>query len=419
MATTNYYSKWTGQQVDDAVENAANAVTLDDIVQVQGNSPSKIMSQGAVTSALNNLPSAQDITNAINEHNSSSSAHSYIRGLISAKPDIVNTRSSSQTDTYSANYVNNNFAPLTFVSNLYATKQTSSSASLDNTKPTLDAGNTLTSTTSNTAFDWTTPNFTLIRTLENAITINNENSFTADIYFSLDRDIGMSWGALISASTDDGATWEQVSTQQSFGEMAYTTGTLTYESLQIFTDALTGAQEYPIGTLLKIDLFTKFDGSHTTTNTIYCGVTIDNASVYSYVQFNFTNITIDTNQINDGAVTLSKLSTSLQNSINSIEDKQEKVDLETITLATANWLTSGSNVYSYNYTLDTITYTPSFVRVSAWQSDSSADLQLVKNNNDYIADAEIYNISQVGNTLTFYASSLPSNDIKLQLEVFE
>lgn len=417
MATTNYYSKWTGKQVDDAVENAANAVTLDDIVQIQGTSPSKVMSQGAVTSALNNVPSAQDIANAVNAHNSSDSAHPYLQGLINAKPDVVNSRSTSQTDTYSADYVNNNFAPLTFVSNLYATKVTSNTATLDTARPTTDAGNTLTSTTSNTTFDWTTPNFSFTRTLENAVTLNNENSFTADIYFSLDRDTGMSWGAIISVSTDNGTTWQEISTQQSFGEMAYTTGTLTYESLQIFTNALTGTEEYPIGTLLKIDLFTKFDASHTVTNTIYCGVAVDNASVYSYVQFNFTNISIDTNQISDGAVTLEKLSTNLQTAINAIPGKANLNAPQIITLLAANWQTSPSNVYTYTYTLSTLTL-PTYVRVSRWQSDDTADLQSVVLNNEALNDADIYNVIQMGDILTFYATYLPTTDIKVMVEVF-
>lgn len=417
MANPNkYYSRWTGQQVDDAVGNAANAVTKDDIVQVQGNNPDKVMSQGAVSSALANVPSAQDISNAVSAHNSDASAHPYLQGMINAKPNVTNSRSDSQTDTYSANYVNQNFAPLTFVSNLYATKVTNTTATLETARPSIDVGNVLTATTSNTAFDWTTPIFSFTRELENEVTLDNENSFTADIYFTLDKNTGMSWGAIISVSTDNGSTWQPISTQQSFGEMAYTANTLTYESLQIFTNALTGTEQYPIGTLLKIDLFTKFDTAHSVVNTICCGVTVDNASVYSYVQFNFTNVSIDTNQINDGAVTLPKLSSDVQSEINDIANKANKSTITTITLNSANWQTSPSNVYSYSYTLaDVLTN----VRVSRWQSNDSADLQDIRDNNNALDDANIYNIAQSGNVLTFYAETLPATDIKLEVEVFD
>jgi hypothetical protein len=226
----------------------------------------------------------------------------------------------------------------------------------------------------------------------------------------------MSWGAIISVSTDNGSTWQPISTQQSFGEMAYTANTLTYESLQIFTNALTGTEQYPIGTLLKIDLFTKFDTAHTVTNTICCGVTVDNASVYSYVQFNFTNVSIDTNQINDGAVTIEKLSADLQAEINDIANKANKSIVSTITLDSANWQTSPSNVYSYSYTLTNVL---TYVRVSRWQSNDSADLQDVLDNNDALDSANIYNIAQSGNVLTFYAESLPTTDILLEVEVFD
>jgi hypothetical protein len=417
MANPNkYYSRWTGKQVDDAVGNAANAVTKDAIVQTQGNNPDKVMSQAAVSTALSSVPSAQDITNAVNAHNGDASAHPYLQGLINAKPNVTNSRSDSQTDTYSANYVNQNFAPRTFVSNLYATKVTSTTATLETARPSVDAGNVLTATTSNTAFDWTTPIFSFTRELENEVTLDNENSFTADIYFTLDKNTGMSWGAIISVSTDNGSTWQPISTQQSFGEMAYTANTLTYESLQIFTNALTGTEQYPIGTLLKIDLFTKFDTAHTVTNTICCGVTVDNASVYSYVQFNFTNVSIDTNQINDGAVTIEKLSADLQAEINDIANKANKSIVSTITLDSANWQTSPSNVYSYSYTLTNVL---TYVRVSRWQSNDSADLQDVLDNNDALDSANIYNIAQSGNVLTFYAESLPTTDILLEVEVFD
>lgn len=51
-----YKSKWTGQQVDDAVgkiiSNGVVPLTTADIVQTTGVSPTKLMSQGAITRAI-------------------------------------------------------------------------------------------------------------------------------------------------------------------------------------------------------------------------------------------------------------------------------------------------------------------------------------------------------------------------------
>lgn len=51
-----YKSKWTGQQVDGAVgkiiSNGVVPLTTADIVQTTGVSPTKLMSQGAITRAI-------------------------------------------------------------------------------------------------------------------------------------------------------------------------------------------------------------------------------------------------------------------------------------------------------------------------------------------------------------------------------
>lgn len=410
----NYFSKWTGKQVDDAVENAANAITSDSIVQVQGNSPSKIMSQGAVTAALSNVPSAQDISNAVDTHNADTQAHPYIQGLITAKPDVTNSRSSSQTETYSANYVNNNFVPLSFASRLYFSKTSSSTADLVDTQPTLDNANTLVVTSTNTSFDWTTPTIVITRTLGNAIQLNNTNSFAVDLYFDLSKNATLTFGAKIKVSIDSGSTWTYLSSAQSFGDKNYNSGFNT-EDIVVYSDLATN-EEYPIGSLIAIELFKKQDSSSSLTTTYYCGVLVDGASVFSFAEFNFGNVNINTNQIEDGAVTLQKLSTDLQNEVNDIQNKADKTQIGLITLTAANWQTSPSDIYSYTYTL---AGTPTNVCVANWQSNDSADLQDVLDNAQAINDANIYNVMQNGNTLVFYAESLPTVDLKVQVEVFD
>lgn len=52
---TEYKSIYTGQEVDEAVSTAQKALTTDNIVQTTGPSQSNVMSQAAVTAALNNI----------------------------------------------------------------------------------------------------------------------------------------------------------------------------------------------------------------------------------------------------------------------------------------------------------------------------------------------------------------------------
>lgn len=231
-------------------------------------------------------------------------------------PEALNSNSSSQEDTYSANYINSNFAPLSFASRLYLSKTSSSTASLVNTAPTPSATNTLEVTSTNTSFDWNTPTLTITRTLETAIQLNNTNSFAVDLYFDLSRNTVLTFGAKIKVSIDNGSTWTYISSNQSFGEKSYNSG-FNSEDIVVYTDLATN-ETYPIGTLVAIELFKKQAQSSSLTTTYYCGVEIDGANVYSFVEFNFANTRINTNQIEDGAVTKQKLSSDLQDSIDKI-----------------------------------------------------------------------------------------------------
>lgn len=330
--TTNpaYKSIWTGEQVDEAVGIANQALPLNAIVQTTGPNTNKVMSQGATTNALNQKASQTDISNAIISHNINTSAHPYIleqveanTDLINNKPNALNSFSNSQTDCYSANYANGAFAPLTFVSNLYANKIDSSSATLINNKPAVSPNNVLTVANSvNTDYDWNSPNFTFIRTLENPITLSASNSFAFDLAFKINRNATISWGAKMKVSNDNGVTWTYISTNQAYGAVAYETGIGNTETLIIYSDALTETTEYPIGDLLGIEIYKKQLSATPLTTDVYCGVEVDGADIYSFAQFNFNNVSINTNQIEDGAVTLPKLEVGIQNTINSVAGKQ-------------------------------------------------------------------------------------------------
>lgn len=331
-----YKSIWTGQQVDDAVGkiigNGATPLTTADIVQTEGTSPTKVMSQAAVTSALKNVDPSEKINEAIDEHNSSEQAHPYIQGLISNKPNALNDRSDSQKDTYSANYINNSFAPITFVSNLYASKVSDNTADLVDKAPVLSVSNTLVSTaTTNTDYNWSSPDFTFTRDLEVSTTLTAQNSFALNLTFQTSRNATISWGAKIKVSQDNGQSWTYISDNQAYGAIFYETGIGNTAIFNVFTNTIQGTVIYPIGTLLAIEIYKKQTSATALTTTVYCGVEVDNAGIYTYAQFNFTNVNIGTDQLEDGSVTKQKLEQSVQDAINNVANKVDKQSIFAIT----------------------------------------------------------------------------------------
>ena len=341
-----YKSIWTGQQVDDAVGkiigNGATPLTTADIVQTEGTSPTKVMSQAAVTSALKNVDPSEKINEAIDEHNSSEQAHPYIQGLISNKPNALNDRSDSQKDTYSANYINNSFAPITFVSNLYASKVSDNTADLVDKAPVLSVSNTLVSTaTTNTDYNWSSPDFTFTRDLEVSTTLTAQNSFALNLTFQTSRNATISWGAKIKVSQDNGQSWTYISDNQAYGAIFYETGIGNTAIFNVFTNTIQGTVIYPIGTLLAIEIYKKQTSATALTTTVYCGVEVDNAGIYTYAQFNFTNVNIGTDQLEDGSVTKQKLEQSIQDTLDAVDGKVDKSSTsmlghDTVTLNNTN-----------------------------------------------------------------------------------
>lgn len=344
-----YKSIWTGQQVDDAVgkiiANGVTPLTTGDIVQTTGTSPTKVMSQAAVTNAINNINPSDKIQEAIEEHNSSEQAHPYIQCLINDKPNALNDRSNSQKDTYSANYINNSFAPITFVSNLYASKVSDNTADLVNKAPILSADNVLISTaTTNTDYNWASPDFIFTRDLEVSTTLTAQNSFALNLTFIINRNATISWGAKIKVSQDNGQSWTYISDNQSYGAISYETGIGNTAIFNVFTNAIQGTATYPIGTLLAIEIYKKQTSATALTTTVYCGVEVDNAGIYTYAQFNFSNVNIGTNQLEDGSVTKQKLEQSIQNTLDSVANKVDSYVGNQATGAFTRIRRSGNNI---------------------------------------------------------------------------
>lgn len=302
----------------------------------------RLYSQSEIEDAINSAIAIHDASNrshldiqqslkqytnsAVANHNQSDEAHYDIRQLIQSNTnDITAIKEKIPAEASSSNkmadkkWVSDNYVPMSFASRLYLSKTGSSTADLVDAQPTPDNANTIVITSTNTTFDWNTPTLTITRTLGTAIQLNNTNSFAVDLYFDLSRNTELTFGAKIKVSTDNGATWTYISSNQSFGEKSYNNG-YNSEDFVVYTD-LASNETYPIGTLIAIELFKKQEHNSSLTTTYYCGVEVDGANVYSFVEFNFANTRINTNQIEDGAVTYDKLGQDVKNKINQIASK--------------------------------------------------------------------------------------------------
>jgi hypothetical protein len=79
MTEQEYKSIYTGEEVDEAVGLAQTAFQKNDIAQTTGANTDRVMSQSAVTIALNQKASTSAITNAVTIHNASETAHPFIQ----------------------------------------------------------------------------------------------------------------------------------------------------------------------------------------------------------------------------------------------------------------------------------------------------------------------------------------------------
>lgn len=293
---------------------------------------------------------------------------------------IINDKSlASNENAYSAQYSDNHFAPLSFVSRLYLEKVDINNAALVNSAPQIDPSNYLESNASIYPLDFnSSPLFTITRTLQADTTLNEDTSFTTMLNFITNRDCSLQFGARIKVSIDNGSTWNYISNGQSYGQEDYSQDALSTTQFIVYTDLLTSNTSYSTGTLLAIEVYACLsDGDSTTTNIrVACGIEKDNSNIYSYVQFNYQSVMIDTDQIEDnaittskiadGAVTRDKLSQEVKDELNSKVDKTTtiagvdlqnnitKSELQTaLTDSTHNFVTN-SEINTWNAKQDAI-----------------------------------------------------------------
>ena len=318
---------------------------------------------------------------------------------ISAINEKIPAQASSSNQLADKKFVADNYVPISFASRLYLSKTGTDTADLVNTQPTPSATNTLVVTSTNTTFDWDTPTLTITRTLETAIQLNNTNSFAVDLYFDLSRNTELTFGAKIKVSTDNGTTWTYISSNQSFGEKAYNNG-FNSEDIVVYTDLATN-ETYPIGTLVAIELFKKQEHNSTLTTTYYCGVEIDGANVYSFVEFNFANTRINTNQIEDGAVTYDKLGQDVKDMIADPLPSHTSADVNKVLTVDSNndvvWEYPADEIVTFTKTNSSGTFT---VTSDDWVKAMNNDKAILRvtDNTDYYV---LYKVKYDATTVYF------------------
>ena len=255
--------------------------------------------------------------------NIDANGHIHINGLPQladkVNNQIINSKSQASEDkAYSSQYIDNNFAPLSFVSRLYLNKVSSTAAELVNTAPTISPNNYLSASASIYPIDYTqSPLFTITRTLQADTTLNEETSFTTTLNFVVNRTCSLQFGARIKVSTDNGSTWTNIGSEQSFGQEDYSQDALSTTQFIAYTDLLNTNVSYPTGTLLTIEVYACLGDGDSTSTTIQigCGIEKDSSNIYSYLQFNYQSVMISTDQIADGAITRNKLAQEVKDEL--------------------------------------------------------------------------------------------------------
>lgn len=193
---------------------------------------------------------------------------------------VKNTFTYTTTDLYSTKYLEDNFAPMLYTTTYYGNRSGTTTANLTSTIPTLSASNYMTATTTNTSF-LGTPQYIYTNTLPSSLTLDSLSQITISIPFSI---------SVASQTVNFGYVVKMggvsISSMQYFGATAYTGGSghTDVHTVQknITTDLLTTKNQYAIGTVMTIEIYTQQATSTSMTMRIYCGTTIGEVGYYSF-----------------------------------------------------------------------------------------------------------------------------------------
>ncbi|MEG2116615.1 MAG: hypothetical protein RRZ69_02900, partial [Clostridia bacterium] len=222
-----------------------------------------------------------------------------------AQTSVVNVRNNEADKVYSAKYVEDTFAPKSFFENLYLTRLTATTAKLALTKPTVGNGNYLFATTTNTAMAWGTAEMTLTRTFESDIQFDNNSAISVVFDVAFNRNVSVEYGAVVKINN------AVISSQQAFGLTNFngdTNFTNVYNNkFDVILDLLLSPTTYTAGDILTIQIFKRQLATTALTTRVFCGVNVNGAERFSFLEYNFTALALNTNQIADGAITLAKI----------------------------------------------------------------------------------------------------------------
>lgn len=230
-----------------------------------------------------------------------------LKGL--AVLDAANNKTSSMTVPYSASYIDSNFIPRSLITKKYLIRTNDTNASSSLTAPTVVTTNYLSLTTTNTTFDWssTTQCLNVTLSFDSDTTISITDAITLNLQVALNRNANVEYGATIIGP--DGST--VIGNQQTFGiqnivgNSSYTT--VTNIKFDVIFNAVVNTLNISAGQQITIKIFQCQNDATQLISRFLCGVSANSVNRFSYLEINFNGVYLNTNQLTDGAVTMSKL----------------------------------------------------------------------------------------------------------------
>lgn len=324
--TGDSYSEylWITESNDYEFIGTTADIDLSNYAQINGTYAG--MTVGNATNAQN-ATTAQTATNAQQLGGVAAANYAQINGTYSGM--TVGNATQAQKDG-AGNIITDTYTPRTFLESLYLSRTGTLTASLQVQKPTTNAANYMTTTTTNTSLDFNSATkLTLTRVLANKIKINSTNALYVTLAFATNRNASIEFGARIKI----GDTF--VSSNQAFGLMTvngdsgYTN--VNEASFNIIFDNIVGLQEFAAGQVLTVEIFTRQASSQSLITRFFCGVNVSNADRNSFAGIMLVSTIVDTSQIADGAVTLQKLSSDVQASLNKADTALQSIPIATST----------------------------------------------------------------------------------------